>query len=508
MVATVEPVAGGGTADSLLIHDAVPGGTGYLAELADPSAMFELLRTAWNIVRDCPCQTEQRAACHRCLLPYAAGNATLVSRASAEQALRKLLRVDEAGEAHVFVPVEEDPGVVLDESTIEQLFRKRFIERARKLGGTVKEKPGDWGNKVQVSFPGDARIWKLSPQVSLGFTKPDFVLEQHGGGAEPIAIYTDGKAFHASVLHNRLADDATKRRLAREGGHRVVAVTWADLQEDGALSRDWLDQSFAEQVAQIYQLPLVHLDRLHADPLTMLMEWMQEPSAEGKRRDKIARALPMMTSPGGHRVVPASGLADVAAGLMRGDELDSSDDPSAWVLDRGALAYATRMREQGRSEFALVIDDRDEALRADGFTAAWRLWLHLSNIVGWRHDLSGIEILALSQLSGSTQPPDIGPVDMPMSSISVEWQTLSETATPKEQVIIADLAAASGVPVPAMGLELGDGIPFSFVWEDERVAATTGLTDEDREELASLGWNAVDADAGTIVVALANAGRN
>ena len=508
LVATVEPVAGGGTADSLLIHDAVPGGTGYLAELADPSAMFELLRTAWEIVRDCPCQTEQRAACHRCLLPYAAGNATLVSRASAEQALRKLLRVDESGEAHVFVPVEEDPGVVLDESTIEQLFRKRFIERARKLGGTVKEKPGDWGNKVQVSFPGDARIWKLSPQVSLGFTKPDFVLEQHGGGAEPIAIYTDGKAFHASILHNRLADDATKRRLARAGGHRVLAVTWADLQEDGALSRDWLDQSFAEQVAQIYQLPLMHLDRLHTEPLTMLMEWMQDPSAEGQRRDKIARALPMMTSPGGHRVVPTSGLADVAAGLMRGDELDASDDPSAWVLERGALAYATRMREQGRSEFALVIDDRDEALRADGFTDAWRLWLHLSNIVGWRQDLSGIEILALSQLSGSARTPDIGPVDMPMSSISVEWQTLSETATPKEQVIIADLAAASGVPVPAMGLELGDGIPFSFVWEDERVAATTGLTDEDREELASLGWNAVDADAGTIVVALANAGRN
>lgn len=508
VVATVEPVSGGGTADSLLVHDAVPGGTGYLAELADPAAMFELLTTAWQIVRDCPCQTEQRAACHRCLLPYAAGNATLVSRASAEQALRRLLRVDEEGEAHPFVPVEEDPGVVLDESTIEQLFRKRFIERARKLGGTVKEKPGDWGNKVQVSFPGDARIWKLSPQVSLGFTKPDFVLEQHGGGAEPIAIYTDGKAFHASVLHNRLADDATKRRLAREGGHRVLAVTWADLQDDIALSRDWFDQAFAEQVAQIYQLPLVYLHRVHTDPLTMLMEWMQDPTAEGQRRDKIARALPMMTSPGGSRVPASLALSDVAAATLRGDDVEVSDGPSAWVVHRGAVSYATRMGAQGHSEFALVVDDRAETLSTDGFAEAWRLWLHLSNVIGWRQDLSGVEIRALSQVGSGSPTADIGLVDMPASPVSIEWEALSESATSAERRVIARLAAVARVSIPAMGVELGDGIPFSFVWEDERIAAATGLTDADREELAAQGWNAVDVDADAIIEALSHAGRN
>ena len=69
IAAISEPVAGhdGRTSEALLLHDVVPGGTGYLAELADPARMWDLLHRAWERVRDCPCQHEQRLACHRCL---------------------------------------------------------------------------------------------------------------------------------------------------------------------------------------------------------------------------------------------------------------------------------------------------------------------------------------------------------------------------------------------------------------------------------------------------------
>ncbi|MFC7788099.1 DEAD/DEAH box helicase [Microbacterium sp. MAHUQ-60] len=508
VISTVEPVGDDTTAESLLVHDAVPGGTGYLAELADPDRMFDLLRKAWEIVRDCDCRDERRSACHRCLLPYARGNTALVSRASAEQALAKLLQVDAGGNPRRFTPTEQDPGVVLDESTIEQLFRKRFIERAQKLGGTVKEKPGDWGNKVQVSFPGDARIWKLSPQVSLGFTKPDFVLEQHGGGAEPVAIYTDGRAFHASTLHNRLADDAKKRELARAGGHRVLAVTWADLQDDDALATSWVEQGFAAKVAEMYQLPLVQLDRIHSDPLTTLMEWMQDPAGEAKRRDKVARALPMMTRSLGAPSATDTAPVETAADALRGAASPSQVTPLGWVVSQGAVAYATRMGAQGASEFAVVIDDRDEALRAEGFAESWRLWLHLSNVVGWRFDLSGVEIKALSQTKDATTPNVLGAVDFPLTDLSVEWQEIAEKATPRERPLIAALAARGDVQIPEMGLELGDGIPFSFVWRDARVAATWGLDDDDRETLSSLGWTAVEPELNAVISALAGAGGN
>lgn len=65
-----EPV-GGGTRDALLLHDLVPGGTGYLAEFNDPQKVWDALRHAFQIVRDCPCKDEERLACHRCLLPLA-----------------------------------------------------------------------------------------------------------------------------------------------------------------------------------------------------------------------------------------------------------------------------------------------------------------------------------------------------------------------------------------------------------------------------------------------------
>ena len=166
--------------------------------------------------------------------------------------------------------------------------------------------------------------------------------------------------------------------------------------------------------------------------------------------------------------------ADAAAATLRDDPPAGSDDPGMWVVRQDAVAFSTRMGSQGHSEFALMIDDRDEAVSTDDFVDAWRLWLHLSNIIGWRDDLAGVEILALSQVGGVAPVADIGVVDMPVSPIAVEWQALSEAATSAERRVIARLATVPDMPVPTMGVELGDGIPFSFVWERLRVAATTG----------------------------------
>jgi hypothetical protein len=90
----VEPTLADGNAnhDAILLHDTVPGGTGYLADLAEPEALAALLGLAWERVRSCECRFENRLACHRCLLPFATGTAVnRVSRAAAERHLRTLL---------------------------------------------------------------------------------------------------------------------------------------------------------------------------------------------------------------------------------------------------------------------------------------------------------------------------------------------------------------------------------------------------------------------------------
>ena len=479
----------GGTADALLVHDTVPGGTGYLAELADPDRLHAILKTAWEVLRDCPCQHEQRTACHRCLLPFSIGTTSL-SRASAEQALRVLLSVNDAGNAADFDVTDEDPGVDLSESVIEKLFRKTFIERAEALGGRVKEIPGDWGNKVQVSFPSDARIWMLRPQVPLGVTTPDFVLEQFGGGAAPIAIYTDGKAYHAVVGKNRLGDDAEKRAAVRDMGYRVLSVTWQDLTGDG-VGEGWFSKSRAEQTAALYELPLAHLDKLSKDPVSSLMQWMQTPDDVAARRDALARALPMILQPGSTQTSLAADSPLEAATRALVEGLPEKD-PAArgWVGAFGGLMTAARLIDKaGNTEFALVLDDSDEALTAPGFDDAWRLWLHLANVVGWRHNQSGLEITTLSRVAGVKQALPADALVLPPG-----WQALAEHASEEERGVIEALAAV-GVAVPEMGVEAAEGIPLSFAWPHAHVAIALDLQEGEDDALAADGWTLVDAVA-------------
>ncbi|MEK8226465.1 hypothetical protein NKG05_10895 [Oerskovia sp. M15] len=80
-----------------------------------------------------------------------------------------------------------------------------------------------------------ARRWGAvapGPQQFVKGAKPDFVLTAGQPGIPPVAIFTDGWRYHASPSHDRVADDAAKRRNLRDAGYQVISLTWADL--DGA----------------------------------------------------------------------------------------------------------------------------------------------------------------------------------------------------------------------------------------------------------------------------------
>lgn len=510
IVETVQPTLSDGSENvpALLVHDSVPGGTGYLAELANVDRIRELLEIAWTTVRDCPCRHEGRASCHRCLLPYAPGGSIdRVSRASAEHSLAVLLGVQE-GEPAEWSVTREDPGVVIGEPVIESLFREVFMDRAKKLGAGVKEIPGDHGNKVQVTFPGSRRIWMLQPQLMLGHTQPDFVLEQFGGGAKPIAIYTDGRAFHASVAHNRIADDAKKRELLREQGYLVLAFTWDDLvrarDEKVEPATPWFDAAKATAFSSMYGLSLASLDHVTANTMTWLMGWMQDPEKAAKRWEAVADALPMLVRQ------PASVLVDAGdhtvdelsvAALVDGQPVGS--DPTTWQLRHDRAVLTARHLGHGKTEASVALDDRAAAVSAASFADDWRFWLRLSNLLGARPDVSSVTIAALSGLGPKTSGGAPGPADVTMSTdLAVEWQGLVDLATPEERVLIDAMHAVEGLPVPEMGLELGDGIPASFAWIEPKVVVLLHPAAVDRAELEEAGWKVVEPDATSVAAAL------
>src|SRR5699024_12399716 len=67
----IDPAADGTPAEGLLLHDIVPGGTGYLAELADPETVWGMLHTAWQVRRGCPCPTGRTLGWDRATVPCA-----------------------------------------------------------------------------------------------------------------------------------------------------------------------------------------------------------------------------------------------------------------------------------------------------------------------------------------------------------------------------------------------------------------------------------------------------
>ncbi|GAE68779.1 helicase [Cutibacterium acnes JCM 18909] len=135
------------TRDALLLHDLVPGGTGYLAEFTSPQNVWEALRRAFQIVHDCPCKDEERLACHRCLLPLAsAREARYVSRAKAEDCLKVLMGLADGDtpSTQMTWEIATTPPTISsdDESYLESRFRESFMALARRLNATVSQNYG------------------------------------------------------------------------------------------------------------------------------------------------------------------------------------------------------------------------------------------------------------------------------------------------------------------------------------------------------------------------------
>ena len=145
----------------------------------------------------------------------------------------------------------------------------------------------------------------------------------------------------------------------------------------------------------------------------------------------------------------------------------------------------------------VVLDNADEAV-ADDIKAAWRVWLHLSNLLGLRLTGTNLTVRSLAG-DGAAAPASPGTAGDGVQPDSA-WGVVIDEATEEERVFLTALSV-DGAPVPEYGPEL-DGIPLGPSWMDRKITVDVGLDEDERGELTALGWTVVDMDVDEVRDAL------
>ncbi|OFQ55125.1 DEAD/DEAH box helicase [Corynebacterium sp. HMSC074H12] len=361
----VEPVrvdSDGSPVDMLLIHDTVPGGTGYLAQFTEPAHVRQMLLVAYRRLASCHCAEEVRQCCPSCLLPFArSSQIPQTSREAAVVALRKILADD------LHVSTDADPAAFTweghlteerpersEQSKLEQRFVEQLRADLKECGATVVESMK--GNHAQwdISFEGSLHDWVMEEQKQIGGTIPDFVFSTRDNAIRDVAVYLDGAAFHASAVYNRVKDDFDKRNGLYELGYLPWSLTWQDIDARQSAVRNepmeppvWVKPDLRPPMAKKYNASQDLLNRVDMDPLGLLLALLLEPVNDWATLSKTAL---LEASFGGTQVPDGfekNYLGTVTAGVgdahrrVRFDASNVSEDLEAWRLFLGLsnMAY-------------------------------------------------------------------------------------------------------------------------------------------------------------------------
>jgi ATP-dependent helicase YprA (DUF1998 family) len=503
----------GGRRRFLVVHDIVPGGTGYLERLADPHALKGILEAARAEIARCPCKDEGRAACHRCLLGHADhGDADIVARRLAIELLDALL----SNWQLVPVPTIGDlPIGAVEESELERRLRVALIAWGERTdGASVTKQPGKGAQaELELRVPSQdgqhLRRWRIREQEPLATspsTRPDFLIERLDGPARAVALYSDGFAYHASPAHREtLADDARKRHGVRASGRLVWSMDWHDVESfRAALMAEGFKQppnrALLTPVQDKVLKDVQHAsggelapDALACNPLRSLMRYLADPEPEDWRR--LARSA-VAGAMAGQQAATVDGALAFSGETLHGVRLDGKLDTTG---KEGANAERWTVR--------LALADDEAAVEHTEHRDRWRDWLHWGNVLQFLDDDGCQALITTTSVEGDLE------VDLhiaPIASFDADYEVVPagleediQLADPAVQDLLRTLAVQPAGQGFVVGEETDDGELMEVAWPDARVAI---LVDG---QTAPSGWTArpvYEWDAPTLIDALTNGG--
>jgi DEAD/DEAH box helicase domain-containing protein len=265
-----EQVGGQAGARSLYLYDTVPGGSGYLRQLAEsPAALHSVFEKAAETLRTCPCIDEQRDGCHRCVKSYSAlFGAGHPRRGTALDLVERVL-----GQWRYLKPISGPLDDKLKSGLVDSILEARFLEALKhrfKDGKFTPKLLAGAKRGFQLTIPQGAGgenplRWTIEPQVKIDQRiagapqrRVDFLLTIDAmPGILPIVIELDGWEHHAPTV----AQDLRTRLLIQRTGKAVVwSLTWEDLNPDASaglnpFASTELPPSVAQRLGHLWRTP-------------------------------------------------------------------------------------------------------------------------------------------------------------------------------------------------------------------------------------------------------------
>jgi DEAD/DEAH box helicase domain-containing protein len=534
-----EPVDGKVRRTFIVVVDAVPGGTGYIADLAQPARFYEVIERGLDAMRRCRCAgEEQRDGCYRCVYSHAqAQQIPKISRHRAVELFEQILATRE--KVHPTPTLSEVNVGSVVESELEELFIEKLAAAAQRSPGSSLDATwvnGKKGWRLTLSGAHANQSWRVEPQHPLGKNdgviecRPDFVFwPVQNTAALPIAVFCDGVRYHAPPDKPRgiVWSDFDKREALLESGRfRVWSLTWKDLESDGAApllfgaANSKIEHKLREQfkdgtAPELWQKPGL----VRRDSFELFLEYLRAPNEHLWQRSamtSLLATLPLHEPKTPEAVIEARSKLLSAVPRGDGSAPDVAAAPSGtlfatltnlpWAsllisLPKDALAK----RDVSALRLSLRLYDERAARAAQDFEPSWRAALHALNVLQFTAGDWDLVTTERLELEADPVPLSLGgwletaqPVrrsTRPPAQLAEEAATLISEYAEAAPLLAAVAQAGLPLPTPFEGLYDGKRIIADalLAWEALHVAIAFDVAARDLATWTDRGWAVIDA---------------